>query len=220
MKRNLLTLAITASLALVLSACEQQQEEVVTVEDPTVAEEAQDLEEYSTQTATPTELPAEDRQRDMAATDRDRITQGDRTGQLGYETTSDRNQTAGPALTLARSEEQGEYLADSEGRPLYILEGETSGETRCDAECLQVWPPFVATDSQPFAAQGELDSALIGTQPLEDGTQQVTYDGMPLYYYVADLGNEQVTGLVEDQWGEWYLVGPSGEKVGEHKDHS
>lgn len=63
-------------------------------------------------------------------------------------------------------------------------------------------------------AQGgqQIRPELIGTVQRPDGTTQVTYDGQPLYYYAHDSGPGEVKGQdVHDEWGEWYLVQPSGE---------
>ena len=57
-----------------------------------------------------------------------------------------------------------------------------------------------------------LEPELVGSVQRHDGTAQVTYDGSPLYY-ARDSGPGQTTGQdVTDQWGEWYLVQPSGER--------
>lgn len=122
-------------------------------------------------------------------------------------------------LEAAEKEPFGQYLVDAEGRSLYILESDTQGTndaepaSACTGECLQVWPPLVAASAQ---AGDRIDSALISTFERGDGTVQVTYNGWPLYYYARDQQPGDTNGQdVHDEWGEWYLIAPSGEHVEE-----
>ena len=54
----------------------------------------------------------------------------------------------------------------------------------CDDLCAQYWPP-VLTVGRPQAAAG-VDAHALGTVLREDGTQQVTYRGRPLYLSAND----------------------------------
>jgi predicted lipoprotein with Yx(FWY)xxD motif len=47
-----------------------------------------------------------------------------------------------------------------------------------------------------------------------DGTEQVTYDGHPLYYFIADGSAGSTTGQGNDGFGaKWWLVAPSGSAI-------
>lgn len=131
--------------------------------------------------------------------------------------------TAGGAsevvITTTESEEYGKFLTDAEGRPVYILEAEDQAQgadaSACEGECAQVWPPVLAEGDTP-QAQGEADAGMLSMTERPDGTSQVTYDGKPLYYYEKDEGQAAPTGQdVHDEWGEWYLLQPTGETVEE-----
>ena len=122
-------------------------------------------------------------------------------------------------LTVATSEEHGEYIADGDGRALYMFEIDQRGEgdenavSNCYDACAEAWPPLTA-EGEP-AAGDQVNAELIGTLERTDGEMQVSYGGWPLYYYVQDQGAGQTTGHdVEGFGGEWYLVTPSGEIVG------
>lgn len=123
-------------------------------------------------------------------------------------------------LTLGRTEEHGQFIADASGRALYLLEADTQGSSSCYDACTQAWPPLISRTGTPRAGAAGVEPSLIGTIQRRDGTTQVTFGGHPLYYYTKDQGPGQATGQdVTDQWGEWYLVTPKGGKL-EHGGHS
>lgn len=108
----------------------------------------------------------------------------------------------------------GEYLTDAGGRALYTLEDEDDPDACVDA-CAAAWPPYTRTATDelaPTLANVGLQPELLGSVERPDGTSQVTYDGHPLYFYAQDRAPGETRGHdVTDQWGEWYLVQPSGE---------
>ena len=100
----------------------------------------------------------------------------------------------------------GQYLADNTGRAVYMLEG----DAECVDACLATWPPVVVTTSTP-TVDTSLQSGLVSTVERDDGTLQLTYNGHPLYYYNRDTGAGMAMGqAVDDDFGEWYLVAPTG----------
>lgn len=114
-------------------------------------------------------------------------------------------------VTAHRSPEHGSYLADSSGRPLYMLEQDPRGTTSCYEGCLRIWLPFLAGQGTPSAADSVVEQKLLGTMRREDGGVQVAYNDRALYYYVADGPQGETLGHhVEDSWGEWYLMGTEG----------
>jgi|GEM_PF-3796582 len=143
--------------------------------------------------------------------------------QMGQEGTGSDMTGGGPVeptlLTVQIRAPYGEYLADSSGMSLYIFEADTPGEpSTCYDACAQAWPPLIAEGG--IGTGGELrvpaqvDTALLGTSPREDGQMQVTYNGLPLYTYAADENPGAIEGQGVDGFGaEWYLMAPSGEKI-------
>lgn len=120
----------------------------------------------------------------------------------------------GTVLTIARSKELGSYIADANGRALYLLEMHPRNSSICDDACTEVWPPFLAPQGTPEAGDPAVQAGLIGVMQRRDGSTQVTYNGYPLYYYSGDQGPGQATGQgVVDEWGEWYLVTPQGQSL-------
>ena len=142
------------------------------------------------------------------------------------DTTMDQTMPEGAAMLSVATGTAGAYLADNQGRAVYMLEGDTDG-SKCTAACLEAWPPLQAQAGTTGTAgmtgttgtmgtEGNLRMNLVGTVQRADGTSQVTYNGHPLYHYTKDTGPGTTTGQgVDDQWGEWYLVTPEGEAMEE-----
>lgn len=106
----------------------------------------------------------------------------------------------------------GTILVDSNGRSLYLFEADTGGKSSCYGQCAQVWPPFIAKGK--VTAGAGADASLLGTTKRNDGSLEVTYNGLPLYYYVSDSNPGDTTGNNVDQFGaEWYAVTPAGVKA-------
>lgn len=120
-------------------------------------------------------------------------------------------------VTVAESEEYGQYLADGDGRALYLFTADTQGdgdataEVSCSEACLDAWPPLY-TKGEPQAGE-QIDTSMLGTVQHE-GRTMVTYNGWPLYYFVRDQGPGQTAGQdVHSFGGGWYLVSPGGEQI-------
>jgi predicted lipoprotein with Yx(FWY)xxD motif len=115
------------------------------------------------------------------------------------------------------------FLADAEGRSLYLFKADTRGKDGKDAvsacydKCAVAWPPLTTT-GEPTGGD-KVKSELLGTIERKDGTMQVTYGGWPLYYFVKDKAPGDTNGQDVEGFGEeWYLVAPGGKKVAEHGD--
>lgn len=106
------------------------------------------------------------------------------------------------SLNLLENEKLGKYLADSEGMTLYYFKKDEIGKSNCANECLENWPPFAKKD---FDVPEGFDKNDFGTIKREDtGTEQVTYKGFPLYYFVNDKLEGDVNG--EGVKEVWYIV--------------
>lgn len=120
---------------------------------------------------------------------------------------------ADPAkVTVAKKSPFGAYLADSEGRSLYLFEADKVGKSTCNDACANAWPPLT-TRGEPGAGKS-VDANALGTLERRDGKMQVTYDGWPLYYFIKDKAPGDTKGQDIKGFGaEWYLVTPDGKKV-------
>lgn len=107
----------------------------------------------------------------------------------------------------AGSTPYGPILVGKNGRTVYMFTRDTDGQSACYDRCAQVWPP-VLTDIPVITGNGA-DTKLIGTVKRTDGTTQVTYNGMPLYYYFADAAPGDLKG--QNVNSVWFVLRPSGE---------
>ena len=57
----------------------------------------------------------------------------------------------------------------------------------------------------------QIDMTKIGSITLPDGTEQLTYNGWPLYHYAQDMAPGDTKG--EGMQSNWYLVSPAGDMI-------
>jgi predicted lipoprotein with Yx(FWY)xxD motif len=74
---------------------------------------------------------------------------------------------------------------------LYTHAGDGPTSSTCTGECATAWPPLT-TSGQPTAGAGV--TGPLGTLARADGATQVTYGGLPLYYWQGDAKPGDVTG--------------------------
>lgn len=122
-----------------------------------------------------------------------------------------------PSLVIGtnKTPEDGTLITGANNRTLYVLQADeksTSAHVKlstCNGACAAVWPPVLATAAP--AVSGKANASLVGLTTRSDGTKQVTYNGLPLYYYVADSLAGQATGNhLKDAYGLWIGMLPSG----------
>jgi Uncharacterized protein conserved in bacteria len=86
---------------------------------------------------------------------------------------------------------------------LYMFTKDTAGVSNCAGGCLTAWPPLVATGN---LVAGPGVTGKLGFITRADGTKQVTYNDMPLYYWASDMKPGDMTG--QGVGGVWFMVPP------------
>jgi predicted lipoprotein with Yx(FWY)xxD motif/uncharacterized cupredoxin-like copper-binding protein len=111
---------------------------------------------------------------------------------------------ATPTVFVRQSSTLGPFLTDASGKTLYLFTKDTvKGESTCYDKCETNWPIFTATEplTLPDGVAGELT-----TITRTDGTTQVAYNGIPLYYFAGDANTGETNG--QGVGDVWYIVTP------------
>ena len=114
------------------------------------------------------------------------------------------------AVALRTTEtELGTIVVDDNGMTLYQFDSDKqgSGTSTCEGQCAQNWPAVPGgEDTEVDGITGEVDT-ITGT----NGEPQLSLNGWPLYYYVADENPGDTAGQgVNDIW---WVVTPAGEPI-------
>ena len=112
---------------------------------------------------------------------------------------------ASSGVGVTSNPQVGNILVDDRGMTLYRFTVDQPNESTCYDSCARAWPP-VLVDAVPQIQDATL-SAGLGTAPRTDGTQQLTFQGAPLYAYIGDAQPGDITGQESD--GVWFVVNPS-----------
>ena len=114
------------------------------------------------------------------------------------------------AINVATDPTLGKILVDGKGMTLYMYTPDGPNQSTCTGGCLKAWPAFLTTGS--VTAGTGVDASLIGTAKLADGSNIVTYNKMPLYFWMKDSKPGDATG--QGVGSVWYVVSPDGKPVG------
>jgi predicted lipoprotein with Yx(FWY)xxD motif len=94
-------------------------------------------------------------------------------------------------------------LTNASGMTLYALSGEHSGKFICtSSSCVGIWHPLTASGAaSPSGSVGSL-----ATVKRPDGSEQITYRGMPLYTFAQDRNAGEANGQGIKDVGTWHAV--------------
>jgi predicted lipoprotein with Yx(FWY)xxD motif len=95
-------------------------------------------------------------------------------------------------LNTAKSSALGTYLVATNGMTLYKYAKDASGVSNCSGGCATAWPPYTTSATSLGAGAGI--TGTLSTIVRADGTKQVTYNGMPLYFWQGDAKTTDATG--------------------------
>jgi predicted lipoprotein with Yx(FWY)xxD motif len=116
----------------------------------------------------------------------------------------------GPATIGSRHTSLGTFLVSS-GRTLYLFQADGRNQSTCTGPCAGTWPPLL-TSGRPKASGG-VKASLLGTTG-SGSTEQVTYDGHPLYTYSGDTKRGDTNSQNLKLFGaKWYVVSVAGAAI-------
>ena len=106
---------------------------------------------------------------------------------------------AADPTVLVRSDPQlGSFLTDAKGMTLYLYTKDTPNTSTCYDQCATAWPPLYDTGNLTLPAGV---GGTLGTTTRTDGKKQVTYNGLPLYYFAGDTAAGMTNGSAIANWG-------------------
>ena len=100
-------------------------------------------------------------------------------------------------------------VVDGEGKAVYVYTRDNPGATAsaCTGGCASLWPAVTSAGAPTL--QGV--TGKIGSITGVNGKQQITVNGMPIYYYAKDTAPGQVNG--QGVAGVWYVAAPDGSMI-------
>ena len=131
----------------------------------------------------------------------------------GSATASPAKTSTGASATLGVANSGlGSILVNSTGRTLYVFKADVGATSSCSGACAVAWPPLLATGT-PIAGTG-LAASKLGTITRSGGSQQVTYNGHPVYLYIGDKKAGEANGQGVTAFGAaWFALTPAGNQI-------
>jgi predicted lipoprotein with Yx(FWY)xxD motif len=111
------------------------------------------------------------------------------------------------ALGTDGNQAVGTYLIGYNGKAVYTFDKDAVGTTTCYGDCAAKWPPYLVGAADDVNQLKLGVTGTTGTIVRADGGIQMTYDGMPLYFYASD---SNASGDVKGDGvgGVWHVVRP------------
>src|SRR5712691_1370259 len=98
-------------------------------------------------------------------------------------------------------------VASSNEMTVYTFTKDTanSGKSACTGACLAKWPALTVPAGQTPAPGAGISATLATMVRADDSTTQVTYNGLPLYFFA----NDKAPGDTNGDYTNWLLVKPT-----------
>lgn len=114
-------------------------------------------------------------------------------------------------IACAHTDGKGELLTTSSGMTVYTFDKDARAKSNCAGQCLAVWPAV---------SPGDISGANVGTITRDDGAQQATFKGKPIYLFAGDSKPGDANGdNMENVWHAIPLTqGVSGKRGGYGRD--
>lgn len=114
-------------------------------------------------------------------------------------------------LKAVKNPELGKILADSKGRTLYRFDKDSAWpmKSNCKGECLKSWVPAKPADKDKVEG---VNPKLLSTYKRADGTEQMSIDCWPLYWFKGDKKPGDING--QGKMGMWHAATDEGKRAG------
>jgi len=106
-------------------------------------------------------------------------------------------------VKISEKEGLGKFFTDGKGMTLYIFKNDSPNKSACTGGCIERWPLFYPGNLRVAAGVNEKDFSVITR---DSGQKQLTYKGMPLYYFYQDEKAGDTTGQGLNK--VWFVANP------------
>jgi len=103
-----------------------------------------------------------------------------------------------PAVSVGTNATLGSVLVAANGMTLYTFNKDTAGVSNCTGQCLVDWPAYSPVAGVALTAGRGITGTLATITRTDNGATQLTYKGMPLYFFVQDNAAGDATGQNQD----------------------
>ncbi|MEV0321037.1 hypothetical protein ACIBKX_17680 [Streptomyces sp. NPDC050658] len=116
-------------------------------------------------------------------------------------------------LSAAKAGALDPVVVNGAGFTLYRFDKDTASPSKsnCNDACATTWPPVLVNPGGKIFVDG-VQASDVGVIRRDDGTQQVTVGGWPVYRFSKDLKPGDTNG--QGVGGTWFGVQPDGQKSG------
>ena len=126
----------------------------------------------------------------------------------GSDNSSTPKSTTGASLS-PHSTSLGTILINDQGRTVYVFANDKENASTCNGACAADWPPVLAPATVPGSLPGV--TGVLSETKRNDGRQQLTVAGHPVYTFSGDSAAGQTNGQgLTLNGGLWTVVLPSG----------
>lgn len=109
--------------------------------------------------------------------------------------------TIEPIVKVGKSDALGEFLVAGNDMTLYLYTKDEPNKSNCYGQCAINWPPL-APSAELKAGEGVTGELTVIDRT--DGTKQVAYKGVPLYFWFRDAKPGDTTG--QGVGNVWFVV--------------
>jgi predicted lipoprotein with Yx(FWY)xxD motif len=107
-------------------------------------------------------------------------------------------------VVWSKNDTLGNFLITANGMTVYTFKKDADGVSNCTGDCIKSWPPVTVGEHDRLTAGTDV-SGTLATITRDDGKLQVTYNGLPLYYFKDDKAPGDTAG--QGVGDSWYVVG-------------
>lgn len=109
-------------------------------------------------------------------------------------------------VAVSTSDSTGDFLVSYDGYTLYTFANDASGVSNCADTCADNWPAFTVQPGDSLVAGNGAMGKLDTIERADNGRLQVTYNGMPLYFFHDDAAPGDTNG--QGVGDVWYVAAP------------